>query len=328
MILKSYLVEDNLEIIQGSLALFYGENRGQIYEIKKQIANKNKPNKILKYNQDEILGNQDNFYNEIKNVSLFDDKKIFFIDNVNDKILNIIENILPAINNNLVYLFSSLLEKKSKLRIFFEKEKKVDIIPCYQDNEITVRKIITTNLKNYEGLTNSIMNLIIENCNNDRAKIYNELDKIKSYFNNFPLNYMEIEKLLNVNENEDFNKIKDSAILGNKQKTAKLLGNTILEVEKTVLYLSSINQRLSKLKEITDTKDNIEIAISKLRPPVFWKDKPTFVAQAKLWDLQKLEKALINTFETEIKIKSNSSIEKRVILKKLLIDICNLANAV
>ena len=71
MILKSYLVEDNLEIIQGSLALFYGENRGQIYEIKKQITNKNKPNKILKYNQDEILGNQDNFYNEIKNVSLF-----------------------------------------------------------------------------------------------------------------------------------------------------------------------------------------------------------------------------------------------------------------
>ena len=170
MILKSYLVEDNLEIIQGSLALFYGENRGQIYEIKKQITNKNKPNKILKYNQDEILGNQDNFYNEIKNVSLFDDKKIIFIDNLNNKILNIIENILPEINNNLVYLFSSLLEKKSKLRIFFEKEKKVDIVPCYQDNEITVKKIITTNLKNYKGLTNSIMNLIVENCNNDRAK--------------------------------------------------------------------------------------------------------------------------------------------------------------
>ena len=112
------------------------------------------------------------------------------------------------------------------------------------------------------------------------------------------------------------------------RKTAKLLGNTILEVEKTVLYLSSINQRLSKLREITDTKDNIEIAISKLRPPVFWKDKPTFVAQAKLWDLQKLEKALIKIFEAEIKIKSNSSIEKKVILKKLLIDICNLANAV
>ena len=90
MILKSYLVEDNLEIIKNSLALFYGENRGQIYEIKKKITNENKPNKILKYNQDEILGNQDNFYNEIKNVSLFDDKKIFFIDNLNDKNLNII----------------------------------------------------------------------------------------------------------------------------------------------------------------------------------------------------------------------------------------------
>lgn len=328
MILKSYLVEENLQIIQNNMALFYGENKGQIYEIKKQITNINKPNKILKYNQDEILDNQDNFYNEIKNVSLFDNKKIFFIDNVSDKILNIVENILPGIDNNLIYLFSNLLEKKSKLRIFFEKEKKVDVIPCYQDNEITVKKIITTSLKNYKGLTNSMVNLIIENSNNDRAKIYNELDKIKSYFNNLPINYINLEKLLNVNENDDFNKIKDSAILGNKQKTAKLLSNTILEVEKTIFYLSSINQRLLKLREVTDTKDNIEKALSQLRPPIFWKDKPTFVAQAKLWDLQKLEKALIKTFESEVKIKSNSSIEKKVIIKKLLIDICNLANAV
>ena len=148
MILKSYLVEENLQIIQNNMALFYGENKGQIYEIKKQITNINKPNKILKYNQDEILDNQDNFYNEIKNVSLFDNKKIFFIDNVSDKILNIVENILPGIDNNLIYLFSNLLEKKSKLRIFFEKEKKVDIIPCYQDKEITVKQIITTNLRN------------------------------------------------------------------------------------------------------------------------------------------------------------------------------------
>ena len=73
--------------------------------------------------------------------------------------------------------------------------------------------------------------------------------------------------------------------------------------------MSSINQRLLKLREVTDTKDNIEKALSKLRPPIFWKDKPTFVAQAKLWDLQKLEKALIKTFESEVKIKSNSSIE-------------------
>ena len=109
MILKSYLVEENLQIIQNNMALFYGENKGQIYEIKKQITNINKPNKILKYNQDEILDNQDNFYNEIKNVSLFDNKKIFFIDNVSDKILNIVENILPGIDNNLIYLFSNLL---------------------------------------------------------------------------------------------------------------------------------------------------------------------------------------------------------------------------
>ena len=67
-----------------------------------------------------------------------------------------------------------------------------------------------------------MVNLIIENSNNDRAKIYNELDKIKSYFNNLPINYINLEKLLNVNENDDFNKIKDSAILGNT-KNSKII---------------------------------------------------------------------------------------------------------
>ena len=57
MILKSYLVEENLKMIQNNMALFYGENKGQIYEIKKQITNINKPNKILKYNQDDFARN-------------------------------------------------------------------------------------------------------------------------------------------------------------------------------------------------------------------------------------------------------------------------------
>ena len=69
---------------------------------------------ILKFNQDELLGNSNIFFKEIRNISLFDDKKIFFIDSVNDKIFKIVEEISNELNDNKVYLFANILDKKSK----------------------------------------------------------------------------------------------------------------------------------------------------------------------------------------------------------------------
>ena len=326
MIHKSYLVEENVEILKSNLVLFYGENLGLINDFKIKISKKNKKNKILKFNQDEILKNEKIFFKEINNKSLFESesKKIFFIDYVNDKFIKIIDQIFPLDNDNLIFLFSDILEKKSKLRNFFEKKKEVDIIPCYQDNEMTIKRIISEDLKNFNGLTKTILDLIIENCGNERTKIRNEINKIKLFFNNTTLNYKKVSDLLNVKENEDFNFVRDFAISGNKKKTGEYLDSTTLETEKSTYYLSNLNQRLLKLKEVIKSKKNIEQAINEIRPPIFWKDKSTYVLQAKVWNTENLNEALNKIFFTEIKIKTNSNINKNILIKKLIIDICDL----
>jgi len=234
---------------------------------------------------------------------------------------------LPLTNENSIFLYSDVLEKKSKLRNFFEKDKKTDIVPCYQDNEITLKKIISRNLKDYSGLTTSIMNLIMESCGDSRTKIKNEIIKIKAFFNSSPLNYESLTKLLNLKENDDFNFVRDFAIAGNKKKTGEYLDSTILETEKSPYYLSNLNQRLIKLKEVVKSKKNLEQTISEIRPPIFWKDKSTFLLQARIWNIKKLDEALKKVYTTEIRLKSNSDINKNIILKSLIIEICNLANA-
>ena len=123
MIHKSYLVEDNIDAIQNKLVLIYGENIGLINDLKVKIIKKHKGNKILRFYQEDLFNNQDKIYDEINNNSLFEDKKIIFIDNVNDKILSLIEDVLTKLNNNFIYLFSDLLEKNLKLRNFFEKKR-------------------------------------------------------------------------------------------------------------------------------------------------------------------------------------------------------------
>ena len=128
--------------------------------------------------------------------------------------------------------------------------------------------------------------------------------------------------------NDDFNILKDEALNGNKVKTNSLLSDTIIETEKNIFYLTLINQRLNKLSEIAISSKitNIEDAISKLKPPVFWKDKPALTAQARKWSSKKIKSILNKTYALEIEFKSNSTINKNILMKKLIVDICKLAN--
>lgn len=137
-----------------------------------------------------------------------------------------------------------------------------------------------------------------------------------------------METLLNVNVNDNFNELKDEALKGNQSKTNKLINETLIENDKNFMYLNLINQRLLKIADVLrlKTKDNIEVAINSLKPPIFWKDKPAFIIQTRKWNLNKINEVLEKTYKLELDIKSNSNINHNILIKKLLVDICNQAN--
>ncbi|MDC3127029.1 hypothetical protein OA498_00005, partial [Candidatus Pelagibacter bacterium] len=201
---------------------------------------------------------------------------------------------------------------------------------CYPDNEVSIRKIIEKALRNYQGLTPQVVNIILQNTNLDRDKVNNEIEKIQSCFKDKKIDHGKIESILNISENEDFNKLKDEALSGNKTKINRLLADTIFDKDNNIYYLNSINQRINKLDEIenlkTKNKSNLELIISSLKPPVFWKDKPILSLQSSKWSKSKLKKAFAKTYEVEINIKSNSFVRKDLLIKKLIIDLCNVAN--
>ena len=329
MIYKSYLIEDNFSLIKENLVLFYGENIGLQNDFKLEIKKKYKNASYINFEQEEILKQEDIFFTEIQNISLFNEKKIFLINNATDKILEIIKNIEKKLDDQKIFIFSNLLEKKSKLRNYFETNKQLGIIACYKDNEISIKKIIQNKLKDFKNLSSENINLIIDSCNLDRSKLNNELDKITSLFDNKLINNEKLKSLLNLKTEENFNILKDEVLCGNKTKTNKLISETTMDQEKNILYLSLINQRLLKLAEINriSNKSTIEIAINKIKPPIFWKDKNAIVVQAKKWNLTKINEVLKKTYELEIRIKSSSFLNPNILIKKLLLDICLLANS-
>ncbi len=331
MIYKSYIIEQNIDpVFKNKMFLFYGENEGLKKEFKKKIRNYYPKLNILRLNQEDILKNHNLLTNEILNKSLFEERKIIFIEQVNDKILSIIEELIDIMENENIFIFSNTLDKKSKIRSYFEKTKNIGITACYPDNEITIRKIIEKNLRNYHGLTPEVVNIILQNTNLDRDKVNNEIEKIKSCFKDRKIDLDKILLILNISENEDFNKLRDEAINGNKDKTNRLLADTIFDKENNVYYLNSINQRINKLNEIeslkTSKQSSTESVISLLKPPIFWKDKPILTLQSRKWNKSKLKKVLAKTYEVEINIKSNPTVRKELLIKNLIIEICNVAN--
>ena len=329
MIYKSYLVEENFDIIKNNIVLFYGENIGLLNEFKNKIKSLNKTKKILIFTQSEIIKNEENFFTNVTNTSLFEDENIFFINDVNDKILEYLEKIEGKLKKDKIFLFYNVLDKKSKLRKNFENSKNYDVIACYEDNVLSLKKIITFKLKDFLGITPQVVNILIENSSASRIKLNNEIQKIRAFFLEKKIDKEKLEELINVKSDENFEIIKDSALKGNKIKTNSLLSTTSFEADKTPLYLTIINQRLLQLSELSSLsiRKNLSEAVNNIKPPIFWKDKPNFLDQAKIWTTAKIKLAMDQTYKLELKIKSNTNINKEILLKKLLLDICNIATA-
>ena len=327
---KSYLLEnDHLKISKANSILFFGENLGLKRSFKQLIKDKNSDALFLSFFQDEILKNKNIFERQLENPSLFEERKIIFLEECNDKILDLLQNYFENGLNYQIFIFSNLLDKRSRLRNFYEKSKTFLSVACYPDDINTIRKIIIEKLKDFRGLEQDNINIIVETCALDRIKLENEIKKIETFFHKKIINTKDLIKLLNDPSTEDFNELKDEAIKGNRIRTNNLLSNTVIEPDKFIYYLTLINQRLLKLQEVynMDDKNNLDMKMSSLKPPIFWKDKKNFLSQINKWKINKTKEALLNTYNLEIELKSNNSVNKSLIIKKQIVDLCILANS-
>ena len=108
-------------------------------------------------------------------------------------------------------MISELLDKKSKIRSLFEKDKELSIIPCYNDNDYTLNAIIS---------------------------IFNNIDFSK--FNNLTELHTKITETINKNEyikKDSFKKIMN-----------KLL-NFLTPVSKSIYIEKSVNKSSNLSKE-------------------------------------------------------------------------------
>ena len=311
MIFKSFQLS-KLDFDNYNLYLFYGKNEGFINEVIQDYFINNFEGEIIKYDENEVLNNNEVIIGEILNKSLFCEKKILIISRTTDKSVKIIEEIIDKNLNDIKIIYkSSALEKKSKLRNFFEKNQKIVIVPFYEDDLKSLLPIINNFIrKNEIKISRESINLLIERANGSRDSLHKELEKIYNYsISDKNLQHEIVKKLTNLSENIDINELVDQYLIKNTKHVTKILNENNYSDEDCILILRMIlikSKRLLAIIEKYNEVRNIDEVITNIRPPVFWKDKERVKKQANNWDFNELKRKIYQISEIETLVKTNS----------------------
>ena len=311
MILKSYEL-NKIDLKNKNFFLLYGENHGHKNEVIKTKFKKFFSENIFNYEEAEVINNKEDFFNNILSKSFFENEKLIIISRVSDKIKEIMEEIIDKkIEDLTIVLNSSILDKKSKLRSFFEKNKDTICIPFYEDNNQTLMSIINNFFREKKiSISQQAINVIVERCRGDRQNLHNELQKIKYFLiDRNKINMEDLLKLTNLAENYNVGELINYCLAKNKKKTVHILNENNYSLEDCILVIRTFlikTKRLLKLSEGMQHEKNIDNAISSFRPPIFWKDKEIVKLQIKKWSLKNIKNLVYKINETELLIKKNS----------------------
>ncbi len=323
MILKTFESKKiNLDV--NKIVLFYGQNEGHKKEeiSKLLIANKNR--EIIKYSENEILENSENLHNHILSESLFSQKKIIIINRASDKILKIIEYLNEkSFSDVFIIINAKNLEKKSKLRSFFEKSKEFITIAFYPDNNQTLAKNAALFFnENKIPMSQENLNLVISKCSGDRGILENDLNKIKLFsLNKKKISTDELIKLISLIENHNISELIDNCLAKNKNKTIAILNENRLSNDDCIIITRTFLIKLKRLLRLCESyqeNKNLESTILHAKPPIFWKEKEIVKQQIKSWSLVQIKKSIYEINNIEMEIKKNSSNSLNIITNFIL----------
>jgi DNA polymerase-3 subunit delta len=321
MIIKSYEVEKKISnLLKYNLFLFYGENFGLKKDfkefIKRTLEGKDNNIEILSVYEKEVLDNDENFFNSVYSGSLFSNKKIIIIYDGTDKIIEKISKIYEKYPENVfLVIFSEILEKKSKLRNFFESKEKTICVPCYLDSEKDLEIIAQSEFKkNNISVSREAINLLIEKSNSDRNNLRNEIDKIKSYsLNKKKIELDEIRTLVNFSGDYKSDSLINECLCGNITQYKKVMSELYVNTSNQLMLLRILSNkihRLIKIKEQEDKSNNLDKLINISKPAIFWKEKPLVKKQLSIWGFDDLIKIISDINNAELLCKKNPQISK------------------
>ncbi len=300
-----------IDLDKNQYILLYGINEGAKADEISSLLLKNKDKTIARYEEKEILENNQNIYDDILSKSLFDNQKIIIINRASDKIFKFISELSEKNISDISFIINaSALEKKSKLRSFFEKTKELICVPFYQDTPSSLSILTQNFLKEKKiNISQENINLIISRCNGDRGILKGELNKIEFFCKNKKnISTLNLIKLTNLIENYSISELVDNCLAKNKKKTMYILNENKFSSEDCITIIRTFLYKLKRILILSNDyliNKNLDKTILSAKPPIFWKDKDIVKQQINKWNPKQIKNLIYEINEIELFIKKN-----------------------
>tara|TARA_B100000674_G_scaffold290552_1_gene240820 strand:+ start:216 stop:1208 length:993 start_codon:yes stop_codon:yes gene_type:complete len=308
VIIKNFEIK-KVDLNKNPFVLLYGKNEGLKNQIKIELL-KNK-SITSNYEEKEILDNADQFIETLVTKSLFESEKLIIINRASDKLLKILSEIVEKkIQDLIIIVDADNLEKKSKIRSFFEKGKNCICIPFYPDTDQILFKIASEYLRKKNiSISSSDLNFVVNKCKGDRKFLFTELEKIELFTKNGKkITKENLGRLINLIENHSINELVDSFLSKNKRRTIKILGENNFNRDDCILITRIFLNKLKKILKLSieyENNKNLDLTISSAKPQIFWKEKEMTKQQILNWDSKNIKKLLYKINNLELLIKKN-----------------------
>ncbi|MFK7839282.1 MAG: DNA polymerase III subunit delta [Bdellovibrionales bacterium] len=295
--------------------LIYGPDSGLMKERAKLIGESvvediNDPFNAVTLNTTSLADDPARLSDEANAMSMMGGKRLIRVEDAGDKLTTFIKAYLEAPNENAVIILEAgELSPRSSLRKLCEKERQTAALPCYVEDERDLATLVRETIQSANlTIEPDAIRWLAVNIAGNRQKARSELEKLITYKgnDNTPITQEEALEICGETGAAALDEFIYAVANQQNEKSLRLLAQMSEEGIVFMVILRSLQNHFRKLhlaKSAIEQGDNLESAMKKLSPPIFFKQQNAFKSQIGRFSLYKLSKILdrLNALEADCK---------------------------
>ncbi len=299
--------------------LVYGPDEGLIRErmtllTRHVVPDANDPFGVVEFDAGELGDNPARLLDEAQSISMLGGRRVIRVRDADDKAAGAVKSALGALRSgdNLVLVSASELPPRSALRQMFEAAPNAAALPCYVEDERDIARVLKDGLKDAGyNMPSDALVYMAANVVGDRGVARSEIEKLVTYMgSNRNITVDDVMACVGSSAALSLDDLSKLVASGMYAEADRILTFVLSEGVQAVTVLRTLQNyftRLSITRARVDRGENIEVAMKKLRPEVFWKHKAAFESQVMGWSAESLQQALALLMSVEAKCKQTGA---------------------
>ncbi|WP_026986806.1 DNA polymerase III subunit delta [Fodinicurvata fenggangensis] len=298
--------------------LFYGPDRGLVEEranaaVRSVLGEIDDPFRLVELTPAQVKDEPARLHDEASSLSFSGGQRVIRLRGLGNEAGLLRDYLTELPGDALLIAEAGEIPRKSELVKLFEKAgESAAAVACYRDEGANLGRFIDAFFQEQgQQLDQEARSYLAANLGGDRQLTRRELEKLSLY----------AADKRTIDLDDARTSIGDSAALSLDDLSFAVADGRLSELERTlnrsldegvspVAVLRTVSrhfQRLHLTAGLLASGEDIDTAMKKLRPPVFWKVADRFKTQARTWPIGHLTRALERLMETEAACKKTGA---------------------